>query len=231
MQGLLLVDKPVGWTSFDVVNYIRRIVANELGKKPKNVKVGHTGTLDPFATGLLVVLIGKEYTKKAAELSKVEKTYELTALLGETSTTGDPEGELKHVSEIAPALIDVEKACRELTGVIQQTPPSYSAIKVNGKRSYELAREGKEVKLNPRAVTIHNLKIIEYSYPVIKMTCSVSSGTYIRSLVESIGEKLGTGAYTSALRRTQVGDYSITDALDVKSITTDTLTQHLIYIS
>ena len=107
MQGLFLVDKPVGWTSFDAVNYIRRMVANELGKKPKNVKVGHTGTLDPFATGLLVILIGKEYTKKAADLSKVEKTYEVTARLGETSSTGDPEGELQQVSKIVPTLIKV----------------------------------------------------------------------------------------------------------------------------
>jgi tRNA pseudouridine55 synthase len=207
------------------------MVANELGKKPKNVKVGHTGTLDPFATGLLVILIGKEYTKKAADLSKVEKTYEVTARLGETSSTGDPEGELQQVSKIVPTLIKVEKACKELTGIIQQTPPSYSAIKINGKRSYELAREGKAVKLDPRSVTIHSLKIVEYSYPVIQMTCSVSSGTYIRSLVESIGEKLGTGAYTSALRRTRVGSYSIIDAVDVKSITIDTLTQHLIDIN
>jgi tRNA pseudouridine55 synthase len=231
VQGLLLVDKPAGWTSFDVVNYIRRIVANELGKKPKNVKVGHTGTLDPFATGLLIVLIGKEYTKKAAELSKVDKTYEVTAHLSKTSSTGDPEGELKSVSKTVPTLSQVEKACKELTGTIQQTPPIHSAIKVNGKRSYELAREGKAVKLGPRPVTIHDLIINEYSYPMIQFTCSVSSGTYVRSLVETIGEKLGTGAYTSALRRTKVGSFSIIDALDVKSITVDSLSKHLIDIN
>src|SRR4051795_5219050 len=107
MQGVLLVDKPKTWTSFDVVNYVRKMVAAEEGKKPKNCKVGHTGTLDPFATGLLVILVGKEYTKRAGELSKLDKTYELTMRLGETSTTGDPEGEIIKVTN--QELIDVEQ--------------------------------------------------------------------------------------------------------------------------
>src|SRR5580698_3795878 len=102
MQGILLVDKPAGWTSFDVVNYVRKIVAQAEDKKPKNVKVGHTGTLDPFATGLLVLLIGKEYTRRAGELAKLDKTYELTMRLGESSTTGDPEGEVTPISDTAP---------------------------------------------------------------------------------------------------------------------------------
>src|ERR1700689_1697615 len=103
MQGLLLVDKPAGWTSFDVVNYVRKMVAAAEGKKPKHVKVGHTGTLDPFATGLLVLLVGKDYTRRAGDLAKVDKTYEVTMRLGQTSTTGDPEGELQAVSDVAPA--------------------------------------------------------------------------------------------------------------------------------
>src|ERR1700759_3520189 len=115
MQGLLLVDKPADWTSFDVVNYVRRIVALAEGKKPKNVKVGHTGTLDPFATGLLVILIGKEYTRQAGEMSKQDKTYEVTLPLGETSTTGDPEGEITPVNDKKPTPEELEGAVQKFT--------------------------------------------------------------------------------------------------------------------
>src|SRR5580704_13852609 len=123
MQGILLIDKPAGWTSFDVVNYVRKIVATAEGKKPKNVKVGHTGTLDPFATGLLVLLIGKEYTRRAPEFSKLDKTYEVTMTLGQTSTTGDPEGELlEQALDVEPAREDVEAAFNQYVGEIEQTP-------------------------------------------------------------------------------------------------------------
>src|SRR5580704_17050835 len=138
MQGVLLVDKPAGWTSFDVVNYVRKIVATAEDKKPKHVKVGHTGTLDPFATGLLVLLIGKEYTRRASELSKLDKTYELTMRLGQTSTTGDPEGEITSVSETVPSLETLQQAVEPFRGPISQVPPAYSAIKVNGQRAYKL---------------------------------------------------------------------------------------------
>lgn len=212
MQGILLVDKPAGWTSFDVVNYVRKIVAAEEGRKPKSVKVGHTGTLDPFATGLLVLLIGKEYTKRAGELSKVDKTYEITMKLGKTSSTGDPEGELKAVSTTAPARETILEALEGFRGQIEQVPPAYSAIKVNGQRAYKLARQGKEVTLEPRQVTINRLELVDYTYPEIKLVADVSSGTYIRSLVEDLGKDLGTGAYTSALRRTKVGKFNITEA-------------------
>src|SRR5687768_10044785 len=137
MQGILLVDKPGGWTSFDVVNYMRKIVAQADGKKPKNVKVGHTGTLDPFATGLLIILIGKDYTKRAAEFSKQAKTYEITMELGKTSSTGDPEGEINTVSDTAPTLKQLQQAVAGFRGQIEQVPPAYSAIKVNGQRAYK----------------------------------------------------------------------------------------------
>ncbi len=113
MQGILLVDKPAGWTSFDVVNYVRRIIANAEGKKPKSVKVGHTGTLDPFATGLLVLVIGKEYTRQAGDFSKLDKTYEVTMKLGETSTTGDPEGEISPISVAVPSLKALQRAVKQ----------------------------------------------------------------------------------------------------------------------
>lgn len=223
MQGLLLVDKPADWTSFDVVNYVRRIVATAEGKKPKNVKVGHTGTLDPFATGLLILLIGKEYTKRAGEFSKLDKTYEVTMKLGLTSTTGDPEGELIAVSDTAPTPEAIQKAVEQFRGQIQQVPPAYSAIKVDGQRAYKLARAGKEVKLEPRPATINRLEIVSYDYPEVKMIADVSSGTYIRTLVEDIGKILKTGAYTTALKRTKVGKSSLADAVGVKQIDPNTL--------
>jgi tRNA pseudouridine55 synthase len=219
MQGLLLVDKPAGWTSFDVVNKVRRIIATAEGKKPKNVKVGHTGTLDPFATGLLVLLVGKEYTKRAAEFSKMDKIYEVTVKLGETSTTGDPEGEITLVSDTAPDLKALQGAVDRFMGQIEQVPPAYSAIKVNGQRAYKLARAGKEVIIEPRKVTVNRLEIAEYSYPEAKLIADVSSGTYIRTLVEDIGRTLESGAYTTSLRRTSVGRFHLEDAMGIGDVT------------
>ena len=226
MQGILLVDKPAGWTSFDVVNYVRRLVATAEGKKPKSIKVGHTGTLDPFATGLLVLLIGKDYTKRAGEFSKLDKTYEVTMRLGQTSTTGDPEGEITPVSDKIPAEADIKAALERFKGPIQQVPPAYSAIKINGQRAYKLARAGKEVIIEPRQVVINSLEMADYTYSEAKLLADVSSGTYIRTLVEDLGKVLGTGAYTSDLRRTRVGDYDLADAQDPKP-PTDNLLKHL----
>lgn len=213
MQGILLVDKPAGWTSFDVVNYVRKIVATHEGKKPKNVKVGHSGTLDPFATGLLILLVGKDYTRRASEFSKLDKTYEMTAILGQTSTTGDPEGELSTVSDKQPTEAEVKAEMIKLTGKISQVPPVYSAIKVDGQRAYKLARAGKEVVIEPREVTVHKFELIEYDYPELKLVADVSSGTYIRTLVEDLGKALGTGAYTGELRRRSVGKYLAENAI------------------
>lgn len=209
MNGILLIDKPREWTSFDVVNYIRKMVATREGKKPKNVKVGHTGTLDPLATGLLVILVGKEYTRRASELSKQDKTYEVTMKLGEASTTGDEEGEKTAVSDKRPSRGEIEAALQQFTGEIMQTPPAFSAMKINGQRAYKLAREGKTVTLEPRPVTIYSNQLTEYDYPFVKFTSRVSSGTYIRSLVEDLGKTLDSGAYMSDLRRTEVGQFTI----------------------
>ncbi len=218
MQGILLVDKPAGWTSFDVVNYVRRMVANAEGKKPKSIKVGHSGTLDPFATGLLVLLIGKEYTRRAKEFSDLDKTYEAVLRLGITSSTGDPEGHLTDGSESKPSLDDIRRCAIKLTGVISQTPPAYSAIKINGRRAYQLARAGKQVVIEPRKVVVSQLSIKQYTYPEVTIVTDVSSGTYIRSLVETIGQVLHTGAYTTALRRTRIGDYSVDQAAAVETL-------------
>jgi tRNA pseudouridine55 synthase len=215
MQGILLADKPQGWTSFDVVNYVRRIVANAEGKKPKNVKVGHTGTLDPLATGLLVILVGKDYTRRAMEWSKLDKTYEVTMKLGETSTTADGEGEKTAVSDKQPAIDEIEAALAKFTGVVSQTPPIYSAMKVGGVRAYKLAREGKEVVMEPRPANIYANTLTSYEYPYVRFVSEVGSGTYIRSLVEDIGNELQAGAYMSDLRRMRIGDFELKDAVDI----------------
>lgn len=208
-MSVLLIDKPAGWTSHDVVAKVRVHLRSLEGKK---VKVGHSGTLDPFATGLLIVLTEKD-TKRADEFLKLDKTYEVTAQLGAKSTTGDPEGEITPVSSLEPAAKDVKTALKSFLGEIMQTPPAYSAIKVNGKRAYQLARAGKNVKLEPRKVKIHKLEATRYEYPKLSFRATVSSGTYIRSLVEDLGQALGTGAYTIELRRLSVGNFSVENAI------------------
>lgn len=215
MDGILLLDKPKGWTSFDVVAKVRGQIKRETGiKRPK---VGHTGTLDPLATGLMVVVVGS-YCKRAQEFSKLDKVYEVEMKLGETSTTGDEEGVKDSVSDKHPEISDIEVALVKFTGDIMQTPPIYSAIKVNGQRAYDLARKGKEFKLEPRKVTIYSIELTDYTYPIVKFTTKVSSGTYIRSLVEDLGKELGTGAYMSNLRRTEVGNFSLKYAHEVDTI-------------
>jgi tRNA pseudouridine55 synthase len=223
MQGLLLVDKPKGWTSFDVVNYVRKMVAQINGTKPKNTKVGHTGTLDPLATGLLILLVGKVYTRKAIELTKLNKTYEVTMKLGETSTTADDEGEKTSISLSEPNEAAVISALHQLQGEIMQVPPAFSAMKVNGKRAYALAREGKTVVLAARPVMIYSSDLTSYEYPFVRFTSNVGSGTYIRSLVEDLGKILGTGAYMSDLRRTRVGEFRIEESVEVDKLSVPVL--------
>jgi tRNA pseudouridine55 synthase len=224
MQGLILVDKPAGWTSFDVVNYIRRIVSSAESVKPKSIKVGHAGTLDPFATGLLIVLVGKTWTKRASEFSGLPKTYEATMTLGLKSTTGDPEGELSSsVERVKPDLPAMEVSLKQNTGTLMQTPPAFSAIKVGGKRAYKAARAGQELKLDPRQVEIKRLELVSYNYPEVKLISEVSSGTYIRSLVEDIAVSLQSEAYTSELRRTAIGKFKLDDAINVKDLSAESI--------
>lgn len=210
-NGILLVDKPKGWSSFKAVAVVRRRLSEVVGKK---VKVGHAGTLDPFATGLLILLVGTA-CKEAGRFLKLDKTYEVTAVLGKTSSTGDPEGELTALSDRQPTEEEVQNALKKFTGEIQQVPPMYSAIKVNGVRAYKLARKGAEVTIKPRTVTIYRAELREYDYPCVRFVCDVSSGTYIRSLVQDVGEELKTGAYTSELRRLSIAQHTIQTALRI----------------
>ena len=210
-DSVLLIDKPSGMTSFGVVARVRRKLSQQLGKK---AKVGHTGTLDPFATGLMIIVTGKE-CRNAGTYSKLDKVYEATIQLGQMSSTGDPEGEITEVSDLKPTLDEVNEALGQFIGEIQQTPPIYSAVKINGKRAYKLAREGgtaETIEMPVRTVTIFSLELIDYAYPEVKIRVHVSSGTYIRTLAEDLGKVLGTGAYCTQLRRTKIADYSIDDS-------------------
>lgn len=247
MDGILLVDKPSGWTSFDVVAKVRSTLGRAMSNEPqvmgqskkltahssqlsahRKVKVGHTGTLDPLATGLLVLTLGS-YCKRAGEFSKLDKTYEVTMKLGETSSTGDEEGiKTKSKEQRAVSNEELLRTFEQFTGEIMQTPPAYSAIKVGGRRAYKLARAGKEVKLEPRKVTVYNMRMTDYGYPEVKFTAKVSSGTYIRSLVEDIGKVLGTGAYMSDLRRTEVGNFKVSDALLPQALSPEIIIKHLV---
>ncbi len=210
-NGLVLVDKPADMSSLGVVARVRRQLSQLAGKK---VKVGHTGTLDPFATGLMIIVVGN-YCKRASEFSKQDKTYEVTLRLGQTSTTGDPEGEIQDISSLQPSKEALEAALAKFRGTITQTPPIFSAIKIDGQRAYKLARAGKEVVMPTRQVSVRQLGLIDYTYPEAQIICDVSSGFYIRSLVSDIGAALGTGAYTTALRRTKVGKWDIAGAVSV----------------
>lgn len=209
IQDIILIDKPAGLSSFGVVARVRRRLSMEAGKK---VKVGHTGTLDPFATGLLILLANKA-TKLSNQFLKLDKWYEATICLGKTSTTGDPEGEItdQHV-EVIPTAEEVKTVASKFVGKITQTVPAFSAVKINGQRAYQLARRGEAVSMPTRQIEIYAIEILSYNYPELVIRTHVSSGTYIRTLGEDIGKALGVGTYLTALRRTQVGDYQIENA-------------------
>jgi tRNA pseudouridine55 synthase len=183
--GLLLVDKPAGITSFDIIRYLRRHTDWR--------KIGHAGTLDPMATGLMLILLGSA-TKQADRLLKQDKAYAAELTLGSTSSTGDKEGELHPLSSSQPTSTAMTQALSKFRGPIMQRPPAHSAIKVDGVRSYQRARRGEAVELPPRPVTIHSLELLEYRYPQLLLDTEVSSGTYIRSLAEDLGQELGTAA-------------------------------------
>ena len=209
---IILIDKPANISSFGVVAKVRAKLKNEFGHK---VKVGHTGTLDPFATGLLILLSGK-MTKKSDEFLRHDKVYEATLKLGFTSTTGDPEGEITETINTPatnhPKKSDISSVVSSFIGKITQTPPRFSAVKINGERAYKLARKGEDFEIPSREVEIYSIDILKFDYPELSIRCHVSSGTYIRTLAEDIGKKLGTGAYLTALRRTKIADYDVKDA-------------------
>lgn len=210
VEGLFLVGKPVGITSHDVVDRLRAIV-NES-------KIGHAGTLDPLASGLLIVAIGRSATKQLNKFKDLDKEYEAVAALGKISTTYDREGEIKEISQAQPRLEKIKQTLVSFRGTYDQMPPIFSAKKVGGKTAYSLARTGQEVDLKPGQVTIFSIELLGYKYPELSFRAVVSPGTYIRSLTHDIGRRLKTGAYLIKLRRTKIGNYQLSDALAVDDI-------------
>ena len=225
-REFLLVDKPAGLSSFAVVARVRRKLTEQMKEDyvrrglipPKKAKVGHAGTLDPFATGLLICLLGKG-TKKAGEFLKKDKRYEATIRLGKTSTTGDPEGEISEYefSDI-PEISVVKSVVESFRGRIKQRVPAYSAVKIDGRRAYDLARKGIEVEMPEREVEIYEISVVDYEWPYLKIDCKVSSGTYIRALGEDIGKALGVGGYLTELRRTEIGDFDVKNAVTLEEL-------------
>lgn len=214
--GLLVIDKPLSMTSMRVCRIVRRRLVN--GGAPKKVKVGHGGTLDPLATGVLVVMVGRA-TKLCERVMAGEKRYAATIALDAFSTTDDREGVLTPICVMRPPTREeVESACARFVGEIEQTPPVHSAIWVNGRRAYDIAREGGTPNLQPRRVTIHRIDVIDYAYPKLSIDVRCGKGTYIRSLARDIGKAIGVGGMLDGLRRTAVGRFTIDRAVPIDNV-------------
>lgn len=209
VSGVLLLDKPVGITSNSALQIAKRLF--------RAAKAGHTGTLDPMASGLLPLCFG-EATKFAQYPTDADKTYEAVIKLGETTDTGDADGQILSQRPVAVSRAEIERVVSQFVGPIMQTPPMYSALKHQGQALYEYARKGIEIERAPRAVTLHQIEILRFDVDTLSIRVACSKGTYIRVLAEDIGEQLGCGAHLIGLRRTQVGTFNLSDA-----ITLDTL--------
>ena len=210
MNGFLVVDKPAGMTSHDVVNVVR--------KRFNMKRVGHAGTLDPMATGVLIILVGS-WTKIFSQFANVDKEYLVTANFAAITNTGDAEGEvLKEFDYSQVTIAEVKRVFQEFTGELQQIPPMVSAIKQGGIRLYELARRGIELERKPRLIVIKKIELLKFYPPCIDFKVLCSKGTYIRKLCEDIGKSLGCGGYETALRRTQVGDFGVERAVKLEEI-------------
>jgi len=215
---ILLIDKPLNWTSFQVVNKVRWLIRKHFNLK--KIKVGHAGTLDPLATGLLIICTGK-FTKQIDTYQAQEKEYTGTITLGATTPSFDLETEIDQTfdtSKITEA--QILNATKQFTGEIEQYPPVFSAIKKDGKRLYEFARSGEEVEISSRKVTVSEFEITEINLPEVHFRVNCSKGTYIRSLANDFGKALNNGAHLSALRRTKIGSFSVDDAIDAETFET-----------
>ena len=209
INGFLIVDKPAGMTSHDVVNAVRRMAGTR--------RVGHAGTLDPMATGVLVLALGAA-TRLVQFIDGSDKTYRATLRLGETTTTYDADGDLVERRPVTVSQADVEAALAGFRGDIAQIPPMYSAVKVKGQKLYKLARQGKEIERTPRPVTIHRLDVLAWALPDVTIEVVCSAGTYIRSLAHDLGQTLGCGAHLTALIRTAAGEFRLKDAYALEAL-------------
>lgn len=224
-NGLLLLDKPAGISSARAVDRVKRLL-------PRGTKIGHAGTLDPFATGLLILLIGKA-TKRCEELMGAPKTYETTVKLGATTATDDPESPEEPFPNAAerPDRHHIDAALKKFIGPIQQTPPIYSAIKLGGRRACDRVRDGQTVELKPRTVQVYGIDLLSFDWPVLKLRIDCGRGTYIRSIARDLGAELGVGGYLTALRRTRIGDCLIENAASLEDLSAENVSDRLIQIS
>ncbi len=221
MHGFLLIDKPAGITSHDVVARLRRITGI--------ARIGHAGTLDPFATGLLIVGVGREATKHLGEMMGRPKEYEGTAVLGATTDTQDGTGVITPaIDPISPSETALRETFATFTGPLEQTPPMYSAKKIGGKKLYELARAGVEVARKPASITIYTLELVSYTPPRFSFVTRCSTGTYVRTLAHDIGAALGVGAYLETLRRTKIGEFRVENALKLQELTPENWQEKLL---
>lgn len=219
MFGLLNINKPAGITSRDVVNHVQRLI--------KPTKVGHAGTLDPLATGVLLVTVGQA-TRLEEFLHRLPKRYVAIFLLGRQSDTEDIDGNVEELTDApVPGEHQLRTALPRFVGAIDQLPPAYSALKVAGRRAYQLARQGKEVALKPRKVQIHTLDLIRYDYPELELDIVCGSGTYVRALGRDIARALGTEAVMSALQRTEIGPFRVEESVPLAALHVTSLEQHL----
>lgn len=209
---LLLIDKPIGLTSHDVVDYVRAVFQEK--------RVGHAGTLDPNASGLLIVAVGREDTKKLGHLTTgTTKSYIGEITLGTKTSTDDSEGSVLEEKDVrAISETELQKILDSFLGKQPQIPPIYSAIKKNGVKAYDSARRGIQIEMEPRDITVYSITLLSFESPKLIIACEVSAGTYIRALARDIGEKLGTNAHLSALRRTKIGEYTIKDATALEDL-------------
>lgn len=223
LEGFVLINKPIGKSSFAMVHELRKVTGIK--------KVGHCGTLDPFAEGLLILALGRTFTKQINHFQDLEKTYVFTACFGKETNTLDPEGEVTFNDPQSSHSItkeSIETLLPTFLGEQQQIPPSFSAKKIDGKRAYKLAREGKEVELKPNIITIFDLELLSFSegeYPLITCRVRCSKGTYIRSLARDIARQCGSYGYTTALVREKIGEYDVKASLTLENLSQETIKQ------
>ena len=223
LNGVINLDKPAGASSARLVAQVKRLL-------PRGTKIGHAGTLDPFATGVLLLLVGKA-TKQCERLMDAPKEYEATIKLGATTVTDDPESPEQPVPGAGPVSRDaVEEVLPRFVGVIEQRPPAFSALKVGGRRAYDLARAGGEVELKARPVRVYGIQLLSYERPLVKVRVDCGRGTYIRALARDIGEALSVGGHLRELRRTRVGAFTAEKAVTVETLRAEGVERHLIVI-
>lgn len=220
LQGVLNLDKPAGLSSARLVSRVKRLL-------PKGVKIGHAGTLDPFATGVLLLLVGKA-TKSCEKLMGQRKGYEATIKFGATTPTDDPESPEEPIANITiPDESHVREMVARFVGAIEQRPPAFSAMKIQGQRAYKLARRGEKVEMKPRTVMVYSLEILQYTWPLLRVRIECGRGTYIRAIARDLGAALGVGGYLTQLRRTFVGPFTTDRAISLELLTPENLPSHL----